>query len=111
GTLKTRLRGHMDLVRSASVSADGKFLLTASADGTARLWDLHSLKTLAILPTGQGPATRAVFSPTNTAVLVIGEDATPRIYSCKLCGSLNDLTSLARDLLKARNDRLKSQTR
>jgi WD40 repeat protein len=36
------LSGHYGEVHSLDVSAKGRFLLTAGADGTCRLWDLHS---------------------------------------------------------------------
>ena len=36
------LSGHCEEVLSLDVSAKGRFLLTSSADGTCRVWDLHS---------------------------------------------------------------------
>jgi WD40 repeat protein len=37
------LRGHRDWISAASFSPDGRWLVTASWDGTARLWDVSSL--------------------------------------------------------------------
>src|SRR5262245_25098369 len=42
------LRGHTDQVWSVSVSKDGKFVLTASADKTLRLWNAESGKSLRV---------------------------------------------------------------
>lgn len=33
------LRGHMDVVTSVAVSADGKHIASGSLDGTVRVWD------------------------------------------------------------------------
>ena len=46
-----RLAGHAALVRSAEFTHDGASILTASADGTARLWP----QTRAILDALDGP--------------------------------------------------------
>jgi len=35
------LRGHEDEVNSAAFSPDGQRIVTASADKTARIWDVH----------------------------------------------------------------------
>jgi WD40 repeat protein/tRNA A-37 threonylcarbamoyl transferase component Bud32 len=39
GKEKFRLRGHKDVVNGAAYSADGKFIVTGSGDGTAKLWN------------------------------------------------------------------------
>ncbi len=45
----TVLRGHMDAVRSAAFSPDGKRIVTASYDRTARIWDAATGKEITIL--------------------------------------------------------------
>ncbi len=42
------LSGHADIVLALAVSPDGHWLVSASKDGTARLWDLRSLSCVAI---------------------------------------------------------------
>eukprot|EP00913_Durusdinium_trenchii_P008858 g8324.t1 len=42
------LPGHTDAVESIAISADGKLALSGSADGTARLWDLRTRKSLRV---------------------------------------------------------------
>jgi WD40 repeat protein len=63
------LRGHRDSILDIAFSADGHGLVTASADGTARLWDLAALRervsiagtffTVSFSPDGQTLATGA----------------------------------------------------
>ena len=40
----TELRGHQGSVNSAAFSADGVQVVTASSDGTARIWNVSSLE-------------------------------------------------------------------
>ena len=47
--VKKRLRGHQGGIGDLVFSPNGKFLLTASADKTSRLWDLTNWKTKLIL--------------------------------------------------------------
>jgi WD40 repeat protein len=65
------LTGHKGLVVALAYSPDGRTLASASADGTARLWDLTTGKLRATL---QSPAARAycvAFSP-DGALLSVG---------------------------------------
>jgi WD40 repeat protein len=40
------LHGHQSWVRTAVFSPDGRFIITASTDGTARIWQIDSLEEL-----------------------------------------------------------------
>ena len=40
GTIKIILRGHYDLIHDLDFSADDNFLVSASADGSAKVWNL-----------------------------------------------------------------------
>jgi WD40 repeat protein len=44
GKLKCILRGHHDLIHDICWSFDDTFLATASADGSAKLWDLKDIE-------------------------------------------------------------------
>jgi WD40 repeat protein len=64
------LKGHSGLVVALAYSPDGRTLASASADGTARLWDLNTGKLTATL---QSPAARAycvAFSPDGKTLAV-----------------------------------------
>jgi len=48
GKLISSLQGHTDGITTVAFSPNGKLLGSASADGTARLWDVQSMKELAL---------------------------------------------------------------
>ncbi|MDM0053922.1 WD40 repeat domain-containing protein, partial [Variovorax sp. J22R115] len=74
------LRGHEDVVISAQFSADGKTVLTASWDKTARLWDVASGQELRALRGHEGEVTSAQFSADGKTVLTASEDKTARLW-------------------------------
>ncbi len=53
---------HQDNVYSVSVSSDGKYVLTASGDGTAGYWELGQPKKKWSLE-HEAPVYQAIFSP------------------------------------------------
>jgi WD40 repeat protein len=84
------LRGHRGRVYSAAFSPDGKLVVTAGADGTARIWEtaggrrLHTLRS-------QGAVDSAAFSPDGTRVVTAGADGTARIWDTASGRSLHTL--------------------
>ena len=60
--------GHERSITSLEFSPDGRRILTASMDRTARLWDISSGKLIAVFK-GPGTVTSAQFSPDGTKIL------------------------------------------
>jgi RNA polymerase sigma factor (sigma-70 family) len=70
--VRTTLEGHEDRVHGVAYSPDGKLLATASDDGTARIWELATGKTLVTLRGHDGPIYRVAFSPDGKCVATVG---------------------------------------
>jgi WD40 repeat protein len=76
------LTGHAGRVTTAQFSPDGKRLVTASLDGTAKLWDAATGKLVATFApgtykTGMGVA---VFSPDGRSLVTAGDDGAIRVW-------------------------------
>jgi WD40 repeat protein len=67
-------------VRAASFSADGKLVVSASDDGTARLWHASRTRETVILGGHNGGVRAASFSPDERRVVSAGDDGTVRIW-------------------------------
>jgi len=68
------LKGHTGAVRSATFSPDGKRVVTASYDQTARLWDAETGKEMVVLQGHTDAVTRAEFSPDGKRVVTASQD-------------------------------------
>ena len=77
---RVALRGHEGPVTSVQFSADGKTVLTASIDKTARLWDVVSGKEFRALRGHEDGITSAQFSADGKTVLTAGDDKTARLW-------------------------------
>jgi WD40 repeat protein len=74
------LKGHKGFVWSATFAPDGQRLLTASDDGTARLWDPENGNQIAVLQGHTEPVRVAAFSPDGRRVLTASTDNTARLW-------------------------------
>jgi WD40 repeat protein len=74
------LRGHGSTVWSAVFDPSGARVLTASRDGTARLWDAASGAELIVLRGHESVVRSAVFDPSGARVLTASYDNTARLW-------------------------------
>lgn len=76
-----KLKGHKDFVSSVAFSADGKFIVTASFDGTARIWDENGKELYPPLKGHKHGVKSAEFSQDGKYIVTAGSDNTARIWS------------------------------
>ncbi|HET9905667.1 MAG TPA: TIR domain-containing protein [Anaerolineales bacterium] len=74
------LRGHSGTVYSVAYDSDGKRLVTASEDGTARIWDAATGEELIALSSHEGAVKDAAFSPDGRLVATAGADGIVMIW-------------------------------
>lgn len=81
--LRVSLRGHEGSLSAAVFSPDpeGKRVLTASTDRTARIWSADGKGRPVVLAGHERPITSAAWSPDGKRVLTASEDGTARIWS------------------------------
>jgi hypothetical protein len=77
---RATLRGHTDRVNSVAYSPDGQWIVTASLDGTARVWDVQSKQQKMVLQGHTGWVTSAAYSPDGRWIVTAGEDGTARVW-------------------------------
>jgi len=77
------LKGHTATVFSAAFSPDGKKVVTASFDRTARIWNAESGEVLRTLEGHTGVLRAAVFSPDGKTIVTASDDRTARIWNAE----------------------------
>jgi len=81
---QTVLVGHELPVYRASYSPDGKRIVTASLDKTARVWDAETGRQIAVLEGHEMALYSAAFSPPDGAhIVTVGADDTARVWDAK----------------------------
>ena len=68
------LSGHHWIVTCAAFSPDGKWLVTGSQDGTAKIWDVSNRKLVTTLPQNPGAVWSAAFSPAGELLMTANSD-------------------------------------
>jgi WD40 repeat protein len=80
--------GHRGLDYSAEFSPDGKRIVTAGSDNTARIWDIETRKTAPVLTGHTGPVFSAAFSPDGQRVVTASADKTAQVWDGKQASRL-----------------------
>lgn len=94
-------RGHFDNIWTARFSPDGQRIVTASEDGTARIWDANTGRQLHALFGHLDAVYRAEFSPDGTKVVTASRDWTARIWDVSTGKSLLMLPGHGREVRSA----------
>jgi WD40 repeat protein/transcriptional regulator with XRE-family HTH domain len=90
--IELTLRGHTDEVWGAVFSPDGTQVATASADGTARIWDATTGKGLLTVK-GSGLVWHAMFSPDGKLLATAGQGGIAHIWNATTGQKVLDLVS------------------
>ncbi|MEX2554736.1 MAG: AAA family ATPase [Actinomycetota bacterium] len=80
--LRGKLSGHADIVQDVAFGRGG-MLVTASWDGTAKIWDFPSRRELATLRGHRGPVLGVSVSPDATLVATGSVDGTAKLWNAK----------------------------
>ena len=76
---------------SAQFAGDGKTVVTAGGDGTARLWDVASGQARQVLRGHEGEVTGAQFAGDGKTVVTAGKDGSARLWDCQICRPLDEV--------------------
>lgn len=82
-SLRVVLRGHTGAVNTAEFSSNGESAVTASEDGTARIWNVRTGKSMATLQGHEANVHTACFSPDGQLVVTASDDATARVWDVR----------------------------
>jgi WD40 repeat protein len=78
---KRQLEGHREEVHALAYAADGKTLASAGADGTVRLWQAATGRTLLIFEGLPALVHGLAFSPDGRTLAVALHDGSVRLYT------------------------------
>lgn len=92
--LRTRLDGHTDTVRHVAWSPDGSRLATASRDGTARVFDARSGRSVLVLSSDGSMVESVAWSPDSSRVATAGRERVIRIWDASSGDPVRLLTGM-----------------
>jgi hypothetical protein len=95
------LIGHESTVASAIFSPDGSRIVTASFDGTARIWDAATAKQVAVLRGHDSDVRSAAFSSDGSRIVTASADKTARIWDLASAKEIVVLRGHDRDVRSA----------
>jgi WD40 repeat protein len=95
------LRGHSSRLYAVKFSPDGKHLVTASGDRTARIWGIPSGKLQTTLRGHSAHVFGAAFSPNSKRVVTASGDGTARIWRVANGILIQELKGHSKDVLAA----------
>ena len=87
-----RFIGHTDELRKVTFSPDGKYVLTASLDKTAKLWDVNTGNVLQTFTGHTAQVNSVAFSPDGKYVLTGSRDKTARLWDVQSGNKVREFT-------------------
>jgi WD40 repeat protein len=84
---------HTEAINSVAISPNDKYILTGSADGTAKLWMLDTGELIRTITGHKGEVTVVVFSPDGKYILTGSQDKTVKVWAT-LSGKLIETWTL-----------------
>ena len=89
-----QLVGHTDVIFTARFSPDGKMIVTASQDKTARLWDVSTGQELRRFIGHTAGLENVVFSPDGKYILTGSDDGTAMLWDVDYHTTMSYLCSV-----------------